>query len=68
MSIVSALVQFQISCLSVIIMSFSSNVPRSPRVTNIRRAALYKKSPGKSPLREMIKSRCQVSLCYDDMI
>ena len=32
--------------------------PKSPRVTSIRQA-MYKKSPGKSPLREMIKSRCQ---------
>ena len=41
--------------------SISSSVPSSPRVTNIKRAALYKKSPGKSPLRDMIKRRCQVS-------
>ena len=31
--------------------------PKSPRVNSVR-AAMYKKSPGKSPLREMIKSRC----------
>ena len=31
---------------------------KSPRVTSIRQA-MYKKSPGRSPLREMIKSRCQ---------
>ena len=47
-----------------LIMSVSSShlmnmtAPKSPRVTSIRQA-MYKKSPGKSPLREMIKSRCQ---------
>ena len=34
------------------------SAPKSPRVTSIRQA-MYKKSPGRSPLREMIKSRCQ---------
>ena len=32
------------------------SAPKSPRVNHLRQA-MYKKSPGKSPLREMIKSR-----------
>jgi len=32
--------------------------PKSPRVTSIRQA-MYKKSPVRSPLRDMIKKRCQ---------
>ena len=34
------------------------SAPKSPRVNHLRQA-MYKKSPGKSPLREMIKSRFQ---------
>ena len=46
-------------------MSVSSNqAPQSPRVRNIRQA-LYKKSPVRSPLRQMIKSRCQERMKAD---
>ena len=46
-------------------MSVSSNqAPQSPRVRNIRQA-MYKKSPGVSPLRRMIKSRCQERMKAD---
>ena len=55
---------------SLINMSVSSShmsnltAPKSPRVTSIRQA-MYKKSPGRSPLREMIKSRCQERMRAD---
>ena len=46
-------------------MSVSSNqAPQSPRVRNIRQA-MYKKSPVRSPLRQMIKSRCQERMKAD---
>ena len=45
-------------------MSVSSTVPSSPRVTSIRQA-MYKKSPVRSPLREVIKSRCQERMRAD---
>ena len=46
-------------------MSVSSNqAPQSPRVRNIRQA-IYKKSPVRSPLRQMIKSRCQERMKAD---
>ena len=38
--------------------------PQSPRVRSIRQA-MYKKSPVRSPLRQMIKSRCQERMKAD---
>ena len=42
----------------------SEQAPQSPRVRNIRQA-MYKKSPVRSPLRQMIKSRCQERMKAD---
>ena len=45
-------------------METSGVAPQSPRVRSIRQA-MYKKSPVRSPLRQMIKSRCQERIKAD---
>ena len=45
-------------------MESSGLAPQSPRVRSIRQA-MYKKSPVRSPLRQMIKSRCQERMKAD---
>ena len=42
----------------------NEQAPQSPRVKNIRQA-MYKKSPVRSPLRQMIKSRCHERMKAD---